>query len=159
MKHTNVASEGSRANDSAVAGLRVVEEVAPVFQGAEYARIKPGQYSAQCVHAKVYRDPGFRSWKALLRFRLIAGGQEVYGFLHLGTGESPHAGRRSRYWEAWTLANGAAPRKRQTMTARVFHRKVFLVEVSDVTQTGDGKPHHPSAIYSIVKRIIEKEAG
>ena len=140
-------------------GLRAVEEVAPVFEGTEYARLKPGKYSAQCVHAKVYFDPGFRTWKALLRFRLTDGGVEVYGFFNLGRGEKPHAGRRSRYWEAWTLANGAPPRKRQTMTARVFRGKVFLVEVANVTQAGDGKPHHPDVIYSTAKRIIEKEAG
>jgi hypothetical protein len=45
------------------------------------------------------------------------------------------------------------------MTPRVFRGKIFLVEVCDVTQTGDGKPHHPSAIYSTVKGIIEKDAG
>ena len=159
MRHKSVASTDFRAEGPAAPGLRVVEEIAPLFHGAEYARIAPGKYSAQCVHAKIYRDPGFRTWKALLRFRLIEGGQEIYGFLNLGRGPTPHAGRRSRYWQAWTLASGAPPRKRQTMTARVFRGKVFLVEVSDVTQTGDGKPHHPSAIYSTVKGIIEREAG
>lgn len=154
-----ITAEVSQANVPSSTALRVVAEVEPVFEGTEYARIKPGEYAAQCVHAKVYRDPGFRTWKALLRFRLIDGGQEVYGFLNLGRGESPRAGRRSRYWEVWTLANGAPPRKRQTMTARVFRGKVFLVEVSDVTRTGDRRPHHPRAIYSTVKRIIEKVAG
>jgi len=128
-----------------------------VFEGAEYARIKPGEYSAQCVHAKVYFDPGFRTWKALLRFRLLDGGNEVYGFFNLGRRGTAHAGRRSRYWEAWTRANGGAPAKRQTMTPRVFRGKVFQVEVADVTRNCDGKPHHPSAIYSTVKRIIMKE--
>jgi hypothetical protein len=159
MRHQSVSRTDTRAEGPTSPALRVVKEVAPVFQGAEYVRIAPGKYSAQCVHAKIYRDPGFRTWKALLRFRLIEGGQEVYGFLNLGSGESAHAGRRSRYWEAWTLANGAAPRKRQAMTARVFRNKIFLVEISDVTRTGDGKAHHPSAIYSTVKAIIEKEAG
>jgi hypothetical protein len=159
MKHANSAWKDVRANDPAAPALRVVEEVAPVFAGAEYPRIEPGRYSAQCVHAKVYFDPGFRTWKALLRYRLIDGGQEVYGFFNLGRGESPNAGRRSRYWKAWTLANGEPPGKRQIMTARVFRGKVFLVELSDVTQTGDGKRHHVSAFYSTVKDVIEKQAG
>ena len=152
-------SEELRPANSATSTLRVVEEVAPTFDGAEYAKIGPGTYSAQCVHCKIYRDPGFRSWKALLRFKLLDDGQEVFGFFNLGTGENPHAGRRSRYWHAWTLANGAVPRKRQSMSARVFRGKVFLVVVSDVTRTADGKPHHPSAVYSTVKAIIEKQAG
>jgi hypothetical protein len=159
MKPQSVAVENPPGRGSNAAALRVVEEDAPVFEGTEYARINPGEYSAQCVHAKIYRDPGFRAWKALLRFRLFDLGEEVYGFFHLGRGERPRAGRRSRYWGAWIIANGAAPRKRQTMTPRVFRGKVFLVKVSDVTQTCDGKAHHPSAIYSTVKKIIEKQAG
>jgi hypothetical protein len=158
-KPVRIAAEISQADVPSPPALRVVGEVGPVFEGKEYARIEPGEYAAQCAHAKVYRDPGFRTWKALLRFRLIDGGQEIYGFYNMGRGESPHAGRRSRYWAAWTLANGAPPRRGQTMTPRVFRGKVFLVQVSDVTHTGDGKPHHPSAIYSTVKKIIEKMAG
>ena len=42
------------------------------------------------------------------------------------------------------------------MSASVFRGKVFLVVVSDVTRTADGKPHHRSAVYSTVKAIIEK---
>ena len=158
MKAARIASRDNRIADPAASALRVVEEVAPAFEGATYARIEPGIYPAQCVHGKIYRDPGFRAWKALLRFR-VESGQEIFGFFHLGTGVSPHAGRRSRYWAAWTLANGAPPRKRQTMSARVFRGKVFRVQASDVVQTGDGRSHHPSAIYSTVKNIIEKEAG
>jgi hypothetical protein len=109
----------------------------------------------------------FRKWglfqsgcaMALLRFRLLEGEKEVYGFFNLGRGAKPKAGRRSRFFEAWTMANGGAPRKRQTMTARVFRGKVFRVAIADVDRNCDGKPHHPSAIYSTVKRILEKEAG
>jgi hypothetical protein len=45
------------------------------------------------------------------------------------------------------------------MSASVFRGKVFLVVVSDVTNTAGGKPHHPTAVYFTVKAIIEKHAG
>lgn len=139
--------------------LRVVEESAPVFQGTEYTKIEAGKYSAQCVQFKVYCDPGFRRWVVMLRFRLIEGGQEVCAFYNLGRREGSCPGRRSRYWKAWTLANGTAPRKGQKMYPKVFRGKVFLVEVANVTRDSEGRLHHASAVYSTVNNIIEKEAG
>lgn len=139
--------------------LQVAEESGPIFQGAEYTKIGAGKYSAQCVQFKTYRDPGFNRWVVMLRFRLIEGGQEVCAFYNLGRREDSCPGRRSRYWKAWTIANGAAPRKGQRVYPKVFRGKVFLVEVSDVMQDSEGKPHHASAVYSKVENIIEKEAG
>jgi hypothetical protein len=159
MKPQRITAPDSPNSDCAASALKVVEEDAPVFEGVEYARIKPGQYSGQCVYFKVYYDRGFKRWTAMLRFQLIDEEEEIYGFLNLGRRERPHAGRRSRYWAEWTLANGATPRKRQEMSPRVFRGKVFLVEVGDVTKAGDGKSHQACAIYSTVKKIIEKQVG
>src|SRR5215472_17223957 len=81
------------------------EEVAPVCEEKPYPLYEPGRYEAQCTHACIYRDPQFRSWKALLRFRLVPSGDEVCGFFHLGEGDRPDAGPRSKYRRAWVIAN------------------------------------------------------
>ena len=89
--------------------------------GAEYPLIAPGTRTLLCVAAKIYRHPGLpdHPWKCQLEFS--DGLDELphlFGFLNLGTGPKPHAGRTSRYWAAWCLANGGPPKKRQTMSSR-----------------------------------------
>jgi len=158
FQDTIAASNSGQAVSLTSTEPELIEDVSPVFEGGEYARIRSGEYDAQCVFARSYHDPGFRAWKTLLRFRIIDSGQEVCGFFNLGRRPKPHVGRRSRYWAAWTLANGAPPRKRQVMTARVFRGKVFRVKVEDVTRSGDGKRHSKSAIYSTVKDVLDRVA-
>jgi hypothetical protein len=135
--------------------LRAVD-AAPVCEADPYPRYSPGIYEAQCVAAQIYRDPQFRAWKALLHFRMAQTGQPVWGFFHLGRGEKSKAGRRSNYWRAWVIANGGPPRRRQTLSARVFNRKIFEVRIEDVTKRFDQSDHPEVAIYSTVKHIIRR---
>jgi hypothetical protein len=80
----------------------------------------------------------------------------IYGFLNLGDGKRC-PGRRSRYWKAWTKANGAPPRRGQTMTSRIFLDKWFKVSVADVTLDPDQKAKGVLEIYSTVSEILELE--
>lgn len=41
------------------------------------------------------------------------------------------------------------------MSERVFLGKFFRVEIADVTKDSDGRDHHESAVYSVVKHILE----
>ena len=129
---------------------------APICEEEPYPLLTPGRYKAQCVHASTYRDPQFRSWKALLRFQLLLNGEKVVGFFHLGQGDKPKAGRRSRYWRAWVIANGAQPRKRQELSPRMFKGKIFEVEIDTVKRAQDGGEHPAAAQYSTVKEILER---
>src|SRR5262245_52607178 len=129
------------------------EELAPIFEGAAYPLIAPGRYEAQCVQGKFYFDPQFRAWKAILRFRLLSSDQQVVGFFHLGRGESPKAGRRSKYMRAWIIANKAPPTKRQTLSTRVFRGKIFEVEIHTVDHSYDQREHPPGMQYSTVSEI------
>jgi hypothetical protein len=131
-------------------------EVAPVSHEQPYPLYEPGRYTVWCEHACVYKDPQFRCWKALLRFRILPDGEKVWGFLNLGQGPKPKAGRRSRYWRAWVMANGSAPRKRQVLSARVFKRRIFEVEIGTVLKTQDGRNHPEGACYSTVQDIVRR---
>jgi hypothetical protein len=82
--------------------------------------------------------------------------REVYGFLNLGTGAKPQAGRGSNYWKAWVIANGAAPRKRQVLSVRAFVSKIFLVRIGDVETNMDGLEHLEFEKYSVIQKIISR---
>jgi len=128
----------------------------PVCEEAPYPRYEPGIYDAECLEANTYRDPRFRAWKCRLKFSLLPDGGPVYGFFHLGRRDNPHAGRGSKYHRAWTIANDKAPMKRQTLSSRIFTKKIFQVEVSDVAKSHDGRVHHEAAVYSTVKQILSR---
>jgi len=137
------------------------EECGPVCEENPYPLLQAGKYEAQCVHSCLYRDLQFRRWTALLRFQLLASGSltslgPVCAFLNLGNREKSKAGRRSRYWRAWVIANGEQPRKRQVLSPRVFKGKIFEVEIGTVKRAHDGREHPVAAQYSTVKEILER---
>jgi hypothetical protein len=82
--------------------------------------------------------------------------REIYWFLNLGNGAKPKAGRGSNYWRAWVIANGAVPRKRQVLSARVFIGKIFLVRIGDVEKRMDGAQHSELEKYSVIQEIISR---
>ena len=142
-------------------GPEPTRESAPVCEGDPYPLFEPGKYEAQGVQACLYRDPQFRRWTVLIRFQLLANGGvasvgQACGFFNLGQGEMPRAGRRSRYWRAWVIANGAQPRKRQVLSPRVFKGKIFEVEIDTVKHGQDGRKHPIAAQYSTVKEILAR---
>jgi hypothetical protein len=114
------------------------------------------------VNAKVYRHPGLpdKPHKCQLEFRDGFGEITVFGFFHLGTKAKAHAGRTSRYWAAWCMANGGPPRKRQVMSERVFKGRWFRVRVETVTDKRKGKNVEPlpeEMHYSVVREILSVE--
>jgi hypothetical protein len=82
--------------------------------------------------------------------------REVYGFLNLGTGAKPQAGRGSNYWKAWVIANGESPRRRQVLSVRIFVGKNFLVSIGDVEKDMDGLEHTEPEKYSVIQKIISR---
>ena len=128
----------------------------PICEDAPYPRYKPGIYEARCAGTKVYRDPRFKRLVARLEFRILPDCQLVFGFLNLGNGERPKAGRGSEYYRAWTIANESPPRKRESMSAQVFRGKIFSVKIGDTTRRHDGREHSPAEVYSTVKEILKR---
>ena len=117
---------------------------------------KAGTYEAECLSAAMYHDRRLQAWKCRLEFRIVPDGGEVYGFFHLGRGDRPHAGPNSEYRRAWTIAAGAAPRKRQTLSEKIFKGKLFEVELGDVTRRADQSTHANAATYSVIRRILRR---
>jgi hypothetical protein len=128
----------------------------PVCDVDPYPRYAPGVYEVRCVRARVYRDPQFKCWKCLVEFQFLNDEAKVVGFFNMGTGEKPKAGRRSRYYAAWVMANGEMPKKRQVVSCRVFEGKIFKVRVEDIATRHDGGEHPEAAIYSTVKEILKR---
>jgi len=129
----------------------------PLCNTDPYPRIAAGEYTLRCIEATSYLDPQFRRQVCRLAFSspLVHDGVVLYGFINLGD-PAKCPGRRSRYWKAWVKANcGTVPRRGQTMTPRVFNGCWFRVYVVDVDKDSDGAKHGPSAIYSIVREILE----
>jgi hypothetical protein len=131
----------------------------PTCEDAPYPKYRPGNYEAQCVAAVIYRDPRFAAWKCRLEFRIIPDSEKIFGFFHLGTGPKPHAGRGSIYRKAWIIARGEQPRKRQSLSRKVFVGKIFYVRIADTTRRFDGGEHPEPETYSTVKEILEKRCG
>ena len=76
--------------------------------------------------------------------------------MHLGSKPKPVVGQRSKYRRAWIIANGEQPRKRQTLSRRVFVGKVFEVEIGNVERSHDGREHPKAAVYSVVREIVRR---
>src|SRR5262249_59375937 len=103
----------------------------PVCDENPYPRYQPGVYDVRCYGAEEYRDPRFRCWKCRLDCHFLTDSGTVPGFLNLGTGDKPQAGRGSEYRRVWVMANGAQPKKRQLLSRRVFVDKIFRVRIAD----------------------------
>lgn len=111
----------------------------PICDSDPYPRYEPGDYEVRCLEAKIYPDPRFR--------RLVC---------RLGPGPKPQAGRGSKYWRAWVIANGEMPKKRQVLSVRVFVGKIFLVRIGDVAKRLDGNEHAEFEKYSVIQEIISR---
>lgn len=133
------------------------DDQAPVCDQTPYPLLPPGRYQAQCTYARIYFDPQFKSWKAILRLRILLTRDEICGFFHLGRCEKPKAGTRSRYWRAWIIANDAQPMKRQVLSPRVFVGKIFEIEVETVERAFDQTMHPVPMRYSTVRRILSRK--
>jgi hypothetical protein len=127
-------------------------------------RIEPGEYPAFSRASKIYRDNQFRRWVCAVQFDVL--GSDLAGvlarltwFLNMGDGESPYAGRRSNYWLAWIKATGAAPRRSDRLSPRVFRGRHARVAVEDTTKDFKQSPISTDSAYSVIRRIVRWETG
>ncbi len=67
-------------------------------------------------------------------------------------------GRKSKYFEAWTLANGEMPKKGQAMSPEVFlDGQFFWVMVEDLKNRADGGEKDDSEVYSRITKFLSVE--
>jgi hypothetical protein len=102
-----------------------------------YAHVHPDLYTGYCRIARIYLDRGYGRWTCLLIFDLLRpeSGETIAGdvpvWFALGSGKKPSVSRRSKYFSAWILANGAPPRREDRMSAKVFRHRMAVVRVCD----------------------------
>jgi hypothetical protein len=129
-----------------------------VWEGVDLPRIPPGEYRAACVD---WQGPefvrAFQRWSLRLEFALLDDGTLVSAFYNLGSDPArPRAGRRSRYYGAWSQANGEPPRKRQEMAPESFTEPglLYTLQVADALKD-EGQNEKPDAlVYSRVVNIL-----
>lgn len=141
-------------------------EAEPKISWTQRDHIAPGNYAAFSQCAKVYYDKMFHRWTCVVAFSvtddlLTQTIARLPWFLNLGRGETPHAGRRSKYWAAFCFANGGHPPARadRSLTPRIFERRQCTVEVRDVGRDFSGLTASGETSYSVVTRVISWNTG
>lgn len=132
-----------------------------VWQGDTYARVPPGIYQATCTG---WQGPewvlAFQRWSLRLNFTLIDDLSQVSAFLNLGKDRKRKScGRRSKFFKAWSQANGETPRKGQRMTCSAFTEPglLYTVRVGDSVKDETQRAKPDVLVYSKVMEIIRVE--
>lgn len=142
-----------------------LEKVVPIrpaspftWRGAEYPRIEPGRY---LVCGLKHQGPdwvrAFRRWSIRIEFTFAHEPGSASAFFNMGSDPlGPRIGRQSKYFKAWTLANGELPRKGQEMTPDVFFDgQLFTVSIEDARYDGEGNAKSDAEIYSRITAFHE----
>ena len=131
----------------------------PAWDGPDYPHIVPGRYSGVAVR---YQGPewlfSYRRWSLMIEFELLGESEQVRvcAFFNLGNDRNQTSAKRhSRYFRAWSMANGELPRKGQEMLPEIFSEgQVFLLEVEDCENDSQWRQKSDSETYSRVKEIV-----
>jgi hypothetical protein len=145
--------------DRATSLLVKREAQMPHFDGAAYARVTPGRYQAAATRVigpqLVLK---YKRWSVGIEFSLISEDARLMAFFNLGSGEKPNAPRGSRYFRAWTLANGEMPYRGQALDPAIFlDDQVFEVAVDDCGRDEAREEKADSLVYSMVREVISAE--
>ena len=64
-----------------------------------------------------------------------------------------------KFFQAWTLAAGRRPERRDRVSTAVFRNKYFVARVKVVTKTAKNTVRAAAAQYSLIDEILSVEAG
>jgi hypothetical protein len=129
----------------------------PTWEGSDYPRVTPGRYDAV---VKEVRGPEwvrqYSRWSVMIEFELLSEPVSVCAFLNMGNDpKRPSIGRQSKYFKAWTIANGALPCKGETMNQHVFlEHQVFQIDVDDSGMNPEQQKKPDSEVYSRATNIV-----
>jgi hypothetical protein len=129
-----------------------------VWDKDQYSRVPRGRYSA--VATRIQGPEwvrAFRRWSIIVEFELLSESAPVCAFYNLGNDpDRLHFGRKSKYVHDWTIANGEAPHKGQTLNPTVFMTgQVFELEISDSLRNSEEQQKSEPEIYSRVSAMIQ----
>jgi hypothetical protein len=127
--------------------------------------LEPGEYSAYCRSAKIYRDGNFQRWVCAVQFDVVSDDRQhirdrVTWFLNLGKNDKPRATRRSNYWIAWIEANGGRPpRRMDRMSSKIFTHRYARILVDNTAKNFKQAPVSGESGYSVVRSVVRWETG
>jgi hypothetical protein len=131
------------------------------WKGADIPRIPPGDYQAVCIG---WQGPewcfAYRRWSLRLEFSLLTDGTRISAFLNLGSDKTGmQIRRRSRFYAAWSQANGEMPRQGQQMPLETFTEPglLYTVRVADIVKDEKAADKPDAMIYSCVTEILKVE--
>lgn len=79
----------------------------PVWEGADYPRVREGNYQAIGVR---YQGPEwvrqYSRWSLMVEFELLDDGTRVCAFYNFGNGREAKVLRHGNFFKVWTLTNG-----------------------------------------------------
>ena len=142
--------------------LAASETCAPalVWEGVEYPRMEPGRY---LVRGLKVQGPewvrAFSRWSLRIEFATVHEPGGVSAFFNLGSDRlKQYIGRQSKYFQAWTIANGGLPRKGEQMSPNVFlDGQFFWVTVEDSSRKTDGTEKVDAEVYSRITKFHSSE--
>ena len=128
-----------------------------VWRGPDYPLLESGTYVVRAV--KVQGPEWVRSfcrWSLRIEFALTTEPGFISAFFNFGNDKTAkRIGRQSRYFKAWTVANGELPKRGELMSPDAFLNGQFfevLVEKCDRDSAGNAKPE--AEVYSRVTKIL-----
>jgi hypothetical protein len=103
------------------------------------------------------------NFQLFLWFQIITPGNQFGVKLYLVCPCPANGGRifgfGSKLVAAATVALGHLPKRRDRLSTRMFAGKVFLARTRTVTRDHDQQPRPPEDHYSVISKLLSKEAG
>jgi hypothetical protein len=127
-------------------------------------RIPPGEYLAFSRSASIYWDGQFRRWVCAVQFDVMDDSltmvvARLTWYLNLGSKDKIRVGRRSKYWGAWTRANGGQPKRQDRLSPRVFAGRYARVVVEDTKKNHRSMRISEEDAYSVIRDVVRWETG
>jgi len=135
--------------------------------------MEPGRY---LVRGLKVQGPewvrAFSRWSLRVEFATVHEPGAVSAFFNFGSDRlKQYIGRQSKYFHAWTIANGGPPRKGEQMSPDVFldnralsRAQSLHVRLGGTGAVGDGLPPKPKGMHrttygKLAKRFLWLEAA
>ena len=134
-----------------------IDSAGVVWRGPEYPVLAPGKY---LVRGSKIQGPvwlrNYKRWSLRVEFGLIYEPVSVSMFFNLGNSpEKHHIGKQSKFFKAWTIANGDLPRRGQRMNFDIFlDGQIFEVMVQPCRTDAEGGIKAEAEQYARVEKIV-----
>jgi len=121
----------------------------------EHVRIADGEYDARAFKANYKKSIGGER-RLFIWFKLIGGQTDgIQLFMACPIPRDQRPSPSSKFYQAWTIANGGRPpRRHDRMSLRIFDNRLLRVRVVTVTTDYRHRICPQSRWYSVVSEVI-----